>query len=880
MGARLVSLLGCVLLGASLAHAQAPAAGDGIERLLGRLQQIVQAGDRPALDQLIEQGTLNPDEIEQFAGDILREGVLRAIVRERDRGPIDGQVPDHAYRLLVEFFTETAGRARIVTMMLGVRRPDGGGPETWRIAGVQPMRSVEGLYRLRVNPSVQFAARDLTIAAEDLSLTLQDGSVFPVEGEQGITGLVLFGRGIMRFTPAPRTEQGQLRIFSGAESLTAPFDTAFIRVSPSDYRRLVNPANLQPTAVNPRELRRAQELLAEDGPKSFSIDLSELSPDIWYLLPTSGDFLAEVRTARHGNLTYARSGAQPEDITLFDRGRRRTIALYPSADRIASRGRSFNEDDLREYDVLDYDVEATVTPVREFIQGRARLRLRVRADALASLTFRLADSLAVATVVTEEHGRLLPLRIRGQNAIIVNLPEPLARDTEIVFVISYSGPMTAQDIEVEGLQVQGQNPDEPLFMAPERNFLLSNRSFWYPQNPITDYATATLRITVPDGVAVVASGEPSTDVALRDLVTPPQGRAYVFRASEPLRYLALVISRFVRVSESTVATAAGDAVRMTIDTNPRQQARGRALTATAGDIVKFYAGLLGDAPYSSVTVAVVENELPGGHSPGYFAMLNTQLPFGPQLAWRNDPAAFVGFPDFFLAHELAHQWWGQAVGWRNYHEQWISEGFAQYFAALYAQQTRGDETFVGMLRQFSRWAVAESDEGPVSLGYRLGHLKDDTQVFRALVYNKGAAVLHMLRRLLGDETFFNGLRRFYAAQKFQKTGTEDFRRAMEAESGRTLERFFEQWIYGTEIPRIRYSTTIVSGAVNLRFEQLGGVVDIPVTVSILYADGRTQDVMVPLTERVATPAIPTTGTVRQVQVNRDSAAVAEFTADR
>src|SRR5687767_3460820 len=270
MGSRLVPLLACALLGASLAPAQTPTAGDGVERLLARLQQIVQAGNRPGLDQLIEQGTLSPDEIEQFAADILRDGVLRAIVRERDRGPIDGQIPDHAYRLLVEFFTETAGRARIVTMMLGVRRPEGGGPETWRIAGIQPMRAVEGLYRLCLNPSVQFAARNLTIEVEDFVLTLQEGSVFPVEGEQGITGLVLFGRGTMRFTPAPQTERGQLRIFSGADTLNAPFETAFVRVSPSDYQRLVNPASLVPTAVNPREMRRAQDLLAEDGPKSFS----------------------------------------------------------------------------------------------------------------------------------------------------------------------------------------------------------------------------------------------------------------------------------------------------------------------------------------------------------------------------------------------------------------------------------------------------------------------------------------------------------------------------------------------------------------------------------------------------------------------------------
>jgi aminopeptidase N len=294
-------------------------------------------------------------------------------------------------------------------------------------------------------------------------------------------------------------------------------------------------------------------------------------------------------------------------------------------------------------------------------------------------------------------------------------------------------------------------------------------------------------------------------------------------------------------------------------------------------IVRFYAGLVGDAPYTSATVALVEHELPGGHSPGYFAVLNSPLP-GSRATWRDDPAAFSSFPEFFVAHELAHQWWGQAVGWRNYHEQWLSEGFAQYFAALYARDARGERVFNDMLRQFRKWALAESDEGPVYLGYRLGHIKSQPRVFRALVYNKGAAVLHMLRRLVGDETFFAAIRRFYMEQKFQKAGTDDLRRAFEAEAGRPLERFFDRWIYGAAIPRVRYTKTITPQSVVVRFEQVGDqLFDIPVTVTLTYADGRrTQEAVVVLSDRVVEWKMPTTGQVRHVDVNRDQAAIAEF----
>src|SRR5207245_7057896 len=88
--------------------------------------------------------------------------------------------------------------------------------------------------------------------------------------------------------------------------------------------------------------------------------------------------------------------------------------------------------------------------------------------------------------------------------------------------------------------------------------------------------------------------------------------------------------------------------------------------------------------------------------------------------------------------ELAHQWWGQAIGWKNYHEQWISEGFAQYFAALYAERERGPEQFAAVLRQMRRGAVEMSPQGPVYRGYRRGHIEAEGRVVRALVSNEGA----------------------------------------------------------------------------------------------------------------------------------------------
>jgi hypothetical protein len=429
-------------------------------------------------------------------------------------------------------------------------------------------------------------------------------------------------------------------------------------------------------------------------------------------------------------------------------------------------------------------------------------------------------------------------------------------------------------------------------VTAEPSFLYSSRSFWYPQAVVSDYATARIRLSVPATYEAVASGELEpgfpTLVQGKDQATPR--KLYAFVASQPLRYLAFIVSRFARAETVTIGfpetplkltegiAMPGISYRslnLSVEANPRQVSRGHDLAERAAEIASFYQSLMGDSPYSSFTVALVENDLPGGHSPAYFAALNQPLP-STQLVWRNDPAAFNNFPEFFIAHEVAHQWWGQAVGWRNYHEQWISEGFAQYFAALYAQHRRGDEVFGSVLRQLRRWGMEQSEQGPVYLGYRLGHIRNEGRVFRALVYNKSAAVLHMLRRLVGDDAFFTGVRRFYRTMRFKKAGTEDFRAAMEAAYGRSLERFFERWIYGSTLPRLKFSYAVEGSEVALRVEQIGEeLFDLPLVVSLQYADRKPVEVVIPVTDRTVEKRVKLEGSLRGVDVSKDSGTLAD-----
>lgn len=884
--------------GAAPVHTQTPPAraaqADELAPVLRRLEAIVRAGDAPGLIAMAE--PRDQKRVRDFIAFDLLPGATRAVVLERDRMPLQGVKAGDGYRLHVDAFIEFGDRARAATWRLDLKR----NAEGWRLADQERITATENLYRLSLNPAKQYDARDLVISAEDVEFRLVSGSVFVSEIDQGVTGLVLMGNGELRFHPRPDTEKGQVRIFCGAETLNARFDAAFIRLNPGDFELRVDPTRLTARAVDPRAFRRADELFQQEVPNSFGLDLGDLSRDNWSLLPAFGDMLADVHTKKYDTLTYAKSAAEPEDITLFDRRHRHNIALYASQEKLAARGPFYNEDDLEDYDVTDYDIDVAVAPDRAWLQGRATLVLTVKAASLNALTIKLADTLAVQSLVATGFGRLFPIRVRNQNMVVVNLLAPVKRGAQLMLAIAYGGRLETQPPDSETLQV-GRPPaqeDVPV-VAPEVKFLYSNRSFWYPQGQYTDYANARLRVTVPALYDCVASGDPAPGYPM---AAAPNGdpahaqKVYLFNAIQPVRYLAFVVSRFMRSDAVTVPvpaplrpSAADDpslvgvsyeTLSVNVAANPRQMQRGRQLLDRAIGIAKFYASLVGDAPYPTFTLAVVEDNLPGGHSPGYFAMLNQPLPTSPYV-WRNDPASFPSYPDFFIAHEVAHQWWGQAVGWRNYHEQWLSEGFAQYFAALYAERQRGPEVFADLMRQARRWTFEERDQGPIYLGYRLGHIRNDGRVFRALVYDKSAAVLQMLRRLVGDEPFFRGIQRFYRSSRFRKAGTDDFRLAMEHECGCQLARFFDRWVYGSALPRLKFGYHVVAGEGGqeavLRVEQLGDVLfDVPVPVRLELADGRRLDVVIPVTDRTAELRVPLTAKLKDVEVRDDDGMLAEI----
>jgi aminopeptidase N len=157
--------------------------------------------------------------------------------------------------------------------------------------------------------------------------------------------------------------------------------------------------------------------------------------------------------------------------------------------------------------------------------------------------------------------------------------------------------------------------------------------------------------------------------------------------------------------------------------------------------------------------------------------------------------------DELVAHEIAHQWFGNGVTEGDWDDVWLSEGFATYFTLLFVEHAQGRDAFVEGLKR-SRQSVLDFERK--TPGYRIVHdnLSDMSRVLSGQIYQKGGWTLHMLRTLMGRERFWAGIREYYQRYRDRNASTTEFRRVMEETAGADFGWFFDQWLRRGETPRL------------------------------------------------------------------------------
>ena len=198
----------------------------------------------------------------------------------------------------------------------------------------------------------------------------------------------------------------------------------------------------------------------------------------------------------------------------------------------------------------------------------------------------------------------------------------------------------------------------------------------------------------------------------------------------------------------------------------------RANNAKVVDMLAFFSSVYGEYPFIREKY---------GHA---------QFLFGGGM--EHQTCASIGvFHEWLLAHELAHQWWGDMITCGTWHDIWLNEGFARYSEALWLDYTNGPEAYHQYMNSLIR----------IDQQVYIEDTTEANQIFDRVVYDKGALVLHMLRYMVGDQTFFDIIQAYAeSAHKYASATTTDFQSICEQVSGRELDNFFQQWVYQPAIP--------------------------------------------------------------------------------
>ena len=364
----------------------------------------------------------------------------------------------------------------------------------------------------------------------------------------------------------------------------------------------------------------------------------------------------------------------------------------------------------------------------------------------------------------------------------VALPEPVSRGDALVITVNYHGKPK------DGLILTNDKDGKPAAIGdnwPDRVH------HWLP---VLDHpsakATITFNITASAGQEVVANGR------LDHVETTASGqRTWTYSEGVPIPPYCMIIGvgHFARVEPAARALTP---LSYYVPLSERDLAD-KGFSPGIPSVAYFTEKV---APYPYEKLALIIGATRYGGMENSSAIVFTSTMFS-----RNSPAGMskafgVPFNNVgLIAHEIAHQWFGDSVTESTWSDLWLSEGFATYFAGLFMQRYEGEEAFQRYMRNAATTVFDYEKKKRVPIFDR------DTESLMELLnannYQKGAWVLHMLRSNLGDEVFFRGIRAYYESHKNSVASTEDLRAALEKASGQDLRTFFARWVYDSGHPQ-------------------------------------------------------------------------------
>jgi hypothetical protein len=519
---------------------------------------------------------------------------------------------------------------------------------------------------------------------------------------------------------------------------------------------------------------------------------------------------------------------------------------FAEADRKAALGKlqlraeaekTFNQD---QYDVTHYDLDLLLWPSTSNLSGTAAATVTVVGQPISTIDLDLRSNLTVseATVGGSATGFT-----RSGNLVTVQLDRAYGPGESVTVSLTYSGD---PDGEYFGWSSFG---GQPMIWTLSEPF--GARHWWPCKDVNTDKPDAMdIRVTVPPDLIVASNGRLLSDV---DHGTT---RTFHWRTDYPIAtYLvSLAIHPYAQYSDWYTPLDGGDPMEVAFYVFPSHLDDVQATYALTVPMIEAFAQGYGEYPFVDEKYGHAEFVWGGGME-------------------HQTISSMGGWSEDLISHELAHQWWGDMVTCADFGHIWLNEGFATWSEAYWKETTEGVDTY----RQYMDIA-AYYGGGTI---YVEDPLNDN--IFDGnLSYNKGSWVVHMLRGVLGDQDFFAGLALFREQHLYGSATTEQLRDALEQVSGRDLDAFFAQWIYGDYFPeyRLDWAEGPGPGQVTVTIDQLQtqtGLFTMPITLR-LTTDQGTEDVRVENSQASEQYVLDAAGTVQAVDLDPDDWILCRVTA--
>jgi aminopeptidase N len=341
--------------------------------------------------------------------------------------------------------------------------------------------------------------------------------------------------------------------------------------------------------------------------------------------------------------------------------------------------------------------------------------------------------------------------------------------------------------------------------------------FWFPSvDHPSDKATVEFFVTAPAAFDVIANG-----TRIETTTLPNGTRLTHWSEPTPIPVHCMVVGA---TEFSIVRAGASKGAEVSYWLYPRDREAGIRELGRAPQMVDFFSELVGAYPYEKL--AIVES------STRFGGMENSSAIFLDEKRIDGE-----GTLEGLVAHEIAHQWFGDSVSQREWHDLWLSEGFATYFEHLFFERMDGREVLNARLRtDRDEYLRAYADQpGPIYDP----RITDLTKLLNAYNYKKGAWVLHMLRGVMGDTAFFAGIRDYFASYRESNASTAELRMVMERHAGQSLAWFFQQWVYeaGHPVFATRWTWKDAKVQVDIDQKQSGTVYRAPTVIEVRSSSG-------------------------------------------